>query len=199
MCSKMENLINNLGPNKVTLDIRSNGFEETRKTYVQTDMFSKIPDIMDMYNYDVHTEIFYELAVMLDPTVSLLGEKRKHANVVKDMILKTNPTCLKSTHDLLTYLAERFKIAISFDDQVYDHPSSETVFVLEKHSVTKRVAKLEWLRKQYSVEKLNSMLVKELEVVAHRLSISKTNPVTKKRYLKQDLKDVIIQKLYADR
>ena len=195
----MENLINNLGPNKVTLDIKSNGFEETRKTYVATDVFSKIPDIMDMYNYDVCNEIFYELAVFLDPTVSLLGEKKKHANVVRDMIIKTNQICLNNNNDLFTFLAERFKVTISYEDKTYDHPTSETVFVLEKHAATKRLPKLDWLKTQYPIEKLNSMLVKELEIVAGRLNISKTNPDTKKRYLKQDLKDVIIQKLYADR
>ena len=62
-----------------------------------------------------------------------------------------------------------------------------------------KVKKFQILASKYSVEKLNSMLIKDLKNIAQELEIPlfKVENDKKKSYLKNDLRDMIISKLFV--
>jgi hypothetical protein len=87
----MEFIANNLAANKVTLDIKTNSFEETYEYQDKPNYFDNIESVYDMYKSVVsstrnvpHDRFIYCVLLSLDSTLSLVADKQVFINKFKN-------------------------------------------------------------------------------------------------------------------
>jgi hypothetical protein len=84
----MEFIIDNIQNNRVTLDIKSNKFEESYEyTPISYDKFNEIENLIDLYKSVNKKQVFdkfiYSILLYLDNTLSLIGDKELFINKFK--------------------------------------------------------------------------------------------------------------------
>lgn len=226
--TNMDFILSNLKQNKVTLDIKTNEYEESYIYMKPKDKFEEIEDLMEVYKdisetqYEIEDEFIYKILLYLDNTLSLILDKsifiQKFKSDLKDKLpnyiskigrdKKDILNAIEGTDDrepLYHYIAYLFdkNIAIheSEDIKIIDIGKKECIYIDETAqliSMEDCLAKRHEKKKIYhiqqnTVEKLSSMLVKDLKSLAEELGCptTKIENGKKKNLLKNELKELI--------
>ena len=205
--SDLEFIIDNIGENKVNLNINTNEFIETAATAEhKINKYTMLPNLIENYKSTPKSvslsdtdKILIACIKHIDESLTLVSFSTLQSKLE---VFKKELDICRGTKKLCDFkIAAMFiKINIATKENLYecgDLTVQDTLYITDEN--TYKILPKETCKKHIAMHRLsqkenlniNTLLVKELRELANELYIPTVSPEDKKPYLKKELKEII--------